>query len=278
MDGERFDRMTRGLLAGASRRSLLAGLVGGAAATVAGAELLVAKKGGNGKGRGNGKGKGNGGGGDNDKKRTVCHCPAGDPDNCHTITIGRKAAERHLQNHPGDQAGPCDDDGQDQCLPVTDTEGDVEESHGQFTATTEGAAAFGNLVFDVPEGTTFAELETLGTEFDFETGTCGGGSPRFVVFLENGRCPYAAFPAGGDCADGQGNTGNFVGDDTPFVWNDNLCNGSGNTTSTYSQVLALYGNVEIDNIVLVTDESPVPGVSEKTVTFDPCITVSDDDA
>jgi hypothetical protein len=44
MDGDRFDRMTRGLLSGASRRSLLAGVFGGAVATVAGAELLEARK------------------------------------------------------------------------------------------------------------------------------------------------------------------------------------------------------------------------------------------
>src|SRR4051794_4286121 len=43
MDGERFDRLARGLLGVPSRRSLLAGLFGGAAATVAGAPLLEAR-------------------------------------------------------------------------------------------------------------------------------------------------------------------------------------------------------------------------------------------
>ncbi len=63
MDGERFDRMTRGLLSGASRRSLLAGLFGGAAATFAGAELLEARKRGNRRRRGKVRSQGNGKGG-----------------------------------------------------------------------------------------------------------------------------------------------------------------------------------------------------------------------
>ena len=156
MDGDRFDRMTRGLLTGASRRSLLAGLIGGAAATIAGAELLEAKKKGKAKGRGKakarskarGKGNGNGnggngnGGGGDDKQVEICHCPPGNPDNCHTIRVGKKAVASHLRNHPEDTVGPCEDV-QDQCLPVTGREGDVEETDDGFTLTTEGDADFG---------------------------------------------------------------------------------------------------------------------------------------
>jgi hypothetical protein len=280
MDGDRFDRMTRGLLAGASRRSLLAGLFGGAVATVVGAELLEAKKGGKGKGRGRGRGRGrgngnggngngNGGSGDNGNKRTICHCPPGDPDNCHTIRVGKNAAQSHLRNHPGDTAGPCDDD-QDQCLPVTDTEGDVtEESNGQFTAHAEGAI-FGNLIFSVPDDTTFAELESLASEFEFLEGQCGVGSPRFVVFLDNDRCPYAQFPPE-LCSDpdSSGNTGNLIGNDTPFVWNDDLCGGNA-ANNTYTEVLAAYETATIDQIVLVTDSSS----GTATVTLDPCISLT----
>lgn len=280
MDGERFDRLTRGMLNGASRRNLLAGLLGGAATTVVGAELLEAKKGGNGKSRGKGRGRGNGGNGNgngnggNEDNVVICHCPPGNPENCHTIRVGSKAARAHLRNHPGDSEGPCDDDGQDQCLPVTDTLGNAEPaSGGGFQLTTEGTLGSGNLVFDVPEGTTFGELSSLQSTFDFAEGTCAAGSPRFVVFLENGRCPYAAFPPGGDCADGEGSTGELVGNDTPFVWNDNLCGGTGNTTSTYTQVLGFYEDEPIDRIELVVDESG----GETDVTVDPCITVADED-
>jgi hypothetical protein len=300
MDGDRFDRLTRGLLTGASRRSLLAGLFGGAAAAVAGAELLEAKRGGKGRGKargkgggrgnggngngngGNGNGNGNGGngngnGGSNEDNVTICHCPPGNPDNCHTIRVGRNAVRAHLRNHPGDSEGPCDDDGQDQCLPVTGTEGDVEETDDGFTLTTEGDAAFGNLVFDVPDGTTFAELESIVADYEFATGTCGGGSPRFVVFLENGNCPYAQFPDNEECEDGAGSTGELIGNNENFVWIDDLCGGTSPVT-TYDEVLADYADEVVDSIVLVVDESPQPGVTEKTVTVDVCITVADDDA
>jgi hypothetical protein len=300
MDGDRFDRLTRSLLTGASRRSLLVGLFGGAAATIAGAELLEARKGGKGRGKGrgkakgkgkggngnggngngnggNGNGNGNGGGGDNGSKRTICHCPPGNPDNCHTIRVGSKAADAHLRNHPGDTEGACDDDGQDQCLPVTGTEGDVEATDDGFTLTTEGDAAHGNLVFDVPDGTTFAELESIVADYDFATtDTCGGGAPRFVVFLENGNCPYAQFPDNEDCEDGQGTTGNLIGNNDNFVWIDDLCGGNSPVT-TYDEVLADYGDEPIESIILVVDESPQPGVTEKTVTVDVCITVAADD-
>jgi hypothetical protein len=42
------------------------------------------------------------------EKTTICHCPPGNPENCHTIRIGEKAAEQHRQQHPDDRPGPCD--------------------------------------------------------------------------------------------------------------------------------------------------------------------------
>lgn len=142
-------------------------------------------------------------------------------------------------------------------------------NNGQLTATTAQAAAFGNLIVAVPDGTTFGELATIESGFSFATGTCAAGSPRFVVFLDNGRCPFAAFPSGGDCADGQGSTGDLTQNNDPFVWNDDLCGGSGLETNTYDEVLALYQNESIDRIVVVVDESG----GEQTVTLNPCVTV-----
>jgi hypothetical protein len=43
---------------------------------------------------------------DNDKV-TICHFPPGNPDNAHTITIGKPALKAHLAH--GDTIGPCDD-------------------------------------------------------------------------------------------------------------------------------------------------------------------------
>jgi hypothetical protein len=85
----------------------------------------------------------------------------------------------------------------------------------------------------------------------------------------NGRCPYVAFPPGGDCADGQGNTGELVENETPFVWNDNLCGGS-NATDRYSEVFALHANTLVDRIELVVDGSG----PEQRVTVNPCVIVT----
>ncbi len=38
---------------------------------------------------------------------TICHCPPGNPDNCHTITIDPAALPAHLAH--GDTLGPCDE-------------------------------------------------------------------------------------------------------------------------------------------------------------------------
>lgn len=90
------------------------------------------------------------------------------------------------------------------------------------------------------------------------------------MYLTNGHCSYAAFPPGGDCPDGEGNTGELIGNNTPFVWNDELCDGS-NPTHTWAQVLALYAGATIDEIQLVVDASGGP----QTVTSNPCMTASD---
>src|SRR3712207_6689926 len=91
MDAGNFDKITRMLATGGSRRDalrhLLGGAAGGALALLGGA--AVAKT----------------------QKVTICHCPPGNPDNCHTITVGSKAAQKHLSQHDGDSLGPCDDGG-----------------------------------------------------------------------------------------------------------------------------------------------------------------------
>jgi hypothetical protein len=40
-------------------------------------------------------------------KCTICHCPPGNPNNCHTLDVGCSAVDAHLRNHPGDCLGPC---------------------------------------------------------------------------------------------------------------------------------------------------------------------------
>ncbi len=47
--------------------------------------------------------------GNNDNKVLLCHVPPGNPANAHTICISPNAVAAHLENHPGDQCGPCGD-------------------------------------------------------------------------------------------------------------------------------------------------------------------------
>jgi len=99
MDGKTFDRMMKRLCTDGSRREMLAGILGGAAAVVTGAALghstAEAKPGkGKGRGRGNdgsgtGKGKGN-------TKVTLCH-KNGDG-TFSPITVGAPASNSHLKH------------------------------------------------------------------------------------------------------------------------------------------------------------------------------------
>lgn len=41
------------------------------------------------------------------EKSTICHIPQGNPENVQTITVGVKAADKHLAEHEGDYKGEC---------------------------------------------------------------------------------------------------------------------------------------------------------------------------
>lgn len=261
MDAEAFDRLVQRLSLTRTRRALAGGALATALAASA-VEVDAKKK----KKKKKDKDK------DKDRKATICHCPSNDPEQCVTIRISDKAVKSHLRQHCDykgecrpEVVNPCDPD--NVCFQVVDTEGEVTpEDNGTFTATAEVPDVFGNLILGVPAGTTFGDLGQLSAEFAFSEGTCGVGSPRFVVFLENGRCPYAQFPPD-LCSDpnASGNTGNLIGNDEPFVWNDDLCSGNA-ANNTYTEVLAAYEDIVIEELVLVTDSSG----GDKTVNLDPC--------
>jgi len=40
-------------------------------------------------------------------KVTICHVPAGNPENAQTLSVGAPAVSAHLDNHPGDHLGEC---------------------------------------------------------------------------------------------------------------------------------------------------------------------------
>ena len=45
---------------------------------------------------------------DDDDQVIICHCPPGNPNNCHTISVDEDKVDKHLGH--GDTLGPCPDD------------------------------------------------------------------------------------------------------------------------------------------------------------------------
>lgn len=122
MEGMTFDRITKRLGGDASRRRVLGGLIGGAAAVLTGGLALEAKAKNNGKGKANGRrkngGSGQGGGqAGGAEKVQICHRNNGRK-GYNLITVGAPAAaahERHGDEVCAQQACAavtgCDEDG-----------------------------------------------------------------------------------------------------------------------------------------------------------------------
>ena len=164
------------------------------------------------------------------------------------------------------------------CLPVTSIGGDTSlAADGGITSTvTVTPPTYGVIrMADIPAGTTFSDITSMIATYSYEQGSCGAGTPRFLVYLDvagEERCPYAAFPPLGNCGTGaSGNTGNLVGNNTEYVWNDDLCGGSGVATNTYEEVLALYSSATVTQVQVVADSS---NSIDSTVTINPCVVVT----
>jgi hypothetical protein len=161
MDGKSFDRIVMRLGTDASRRQLLGGLIGAAAAVLAGATVLEAKPRGKGKGKGrkkgqgNGNGNGNGGNGNGNgngqglgtEKVQICHRNNGRR-RFNLITVGAPAAAAHERH--GDTV--CDEEELADCEVFTGCDDDGECVAGP-----------------APEGTPCVTVDGNGEEV---SGTC----------------------------------------------------------------------------------------------------------
>lgn len=160
------------------------------------------------------------------------------------------------------------------CLAVTEIENDVRlEGDGglRLVAAASGANppyVYGAVGFAVPENITFADITSIESGFQFISGTCGAGTPRFCVrFSTREDCVCGQFPAASGCdeASSEGSTGNLIGNETPFDW-FSLC-GSTATTNTYSAALAEFGEDTVSEIFLVADSSH----GTQVVVVEPCV-------
>jgi hypothetical protein len=118
---------------------------------------------------------------------------------------------------------------------------------------------FGGIDFDIPAGTTFANFETLATDYKFTEGSCGGGGPRFQLNVESGTisgnifanigpppsytgCPPNIYAPTGDLLEGV----NFL--DTSQL-------PGGTFYDPYNVALTKYGSYVVTGVQLVTDGS-----------------------
>ena len=159
------------------------------------------------------------------------------------------------------------------CLAVTEIENDVRRDDDGGLRLVAAAAGdpyvYGAVGFEVPENITFADITSITSGYRFLTGTCGAGTPRFCVrFSTREDCVCGQFPASTtncDETDSTGNTGNLIGNETPFDW-FSLC-GSDKVTNTYSAALAEFGDDKVSEIFLVADSSN----GTQVVIVEPCI-------
>ena len=136
---------------------------------------------------------------------------------------------------------------------------------------------FGGVDFDV-SGLTFADLETLATDFNVTDDQCGGGSPRFQINvetatgdIENIFVYLGPSPTFTGCAAGWQSSGNLIGNNDACRWDTSQL-APGTQCTTYAAAVAAFGELEITGIQLVVDSGwnavASVGDGEQTVLVD----------
>jgi hypothetical protein len=139
--------------------------------------------------------------------------------------------------------------------------GGATAENGKVRLTSNATTAFSGIDFDVPAGTTFADLGSLGADVEVVTGNCGGGSPRFQLNVDgkNVFVYLGAAPGFTSCTSGP--TGNLLASaDARF----DLSQLGGPFYGTYADAVALVGAKTVTGIQLVVDAgwfSPATGQS-----------------
>lgn len=153
---------------------------------------------GNGGGNGGGTGNGNGNGGNgtgngngNENKFQLCHCPPGNPNNCHTISVGSQSAvNAHLANHPNDSEGACED-----ALP------ECEEPDDAFNCVVSTDTVEGGTLYDCTSSElSFGPTGWAGWSCPPGMTASGGSTTLTSVFSEGVAAPGATW----DSLDGAG--------------------------------------------------------------------------
>jgi len=155
--------------------------------------------------------------------------------------------------------------------------GGASASGGQVTLvsnTSDGNADndYSVAVFDVPEGTTFADLGTLSTDYNVTDDGCMGGSPRFQIRVDTGTETKNIFaylgpePNYTNCPlNTTVNSGDVLTDGRAI---DTSQLPGGTFYDTYAHALSAYGDYEVVSVMLVADAGWASGDGEQTIIVD----------
>lgn len=131
---------------------------------------------------------------------------------------------------------------------------------------------FGGARFEVPDGTTFADLTKLSTDFNVTDDDCAGGSPRFQVRVDTGAGLKNIFVYLGPAP-------NYTGC-TPNTWvNSGDLLETGKTVDTsqltggtfyhdYDSAVAAFGTLPVTSLSVVADGSWASADGEQTILVD----------
>jgi hypothetical protein len=138
----------------------------------------------------------------------------------------------------------------------------------------DASPGYGGIEYGVESGVTFADLETLSTDYMFEADdSCEGGAPRFQISVtdpdsgDSGNifAYFGSTPNYNDCPSGVWtNTGDLIGT-LPL---DTTQLDDGAFYDPYASALAKYGDYEVTEISLVTDAGWAAEDNEQAVTID----------
>ncbi len=140
--------------------------------------------------------------------------------------------------------------------------------------TSDATPGYGGVDFDIPAGTTFADLTTLATDYKFEADdTCGGGSPRFQINVQvpgdgvqNIFVYIGPPPAYTACLpDTWLNTGDLLEGVNPI---DTSQLPGGTFYDPYTAALARYGSYVVTGVQVVVDGSWTALDGEQTAFVD----------
>jgi hypothetical protein len=155
--------------------------------------------------------------------------------------------------------------------------GGASANNGQVTLTSQTNDSnadndYGVAVFDVPAGTTFADLNTLSTDYNVTDDGCMGGSPRFQIRVDTGDGIKNIFsylgpePNYNDCALNTWlSSGDLLDSDRKI---DTSQLSGGTFYDTYAHALSAYGDYEVISVQLVADAGWAAADGEQTVLID----------